>query len=96
MVDRTIVLSVSKIAADKVDEKYGEENLALVMKNDEGKKTFIIPKVKGECETVELMLSKRDLREIAKLVKDGEDEDGVEIKLLVTRKPPAPPHCDCE
>ena len=94
MADKTLVLGVSKIAADKIDEKYGDENLAVVMKNDEGKKTFIIPKVKGDEENVELMLTKRDLREISKLVKDGTDEDGVEIKLFVMRKPPMPPHVD--
>lgn len=91
MVDKTLVLGVTKIASDKIEEKYGDENLAVVMKNDEGKKTFIIPKVKGDEDTVELMLSKRDLREISKLVKEGTDDDGVEIKLLVMRKPPVPP-----
>ena len=91
MVDKTLVLGVNKIPADKIEEKYGDENLAVVMKNDEGKKTFIIPKVKGEEDTVELMLSKRDLREISKLVKEGTDDDGVEIKFLVMRKPPMPP-----
>ncbi len=91
MTDKNLVLGVEKVSAEQIEEKYGNNNLAVVLKNDEGKKTFIIPHLGGEHETVELVLSKRDLREISKLVKDGTDDDGVEIKLLVMRKPPFSP-----
>ena len=83
--DKIIMLGVSKINENDINEKYGDENLAVVMKNDEGKKTFIIPKLKSQDENVEIALTKRDLREISKLIKDGTDDDGIEIKLLVVK-----------
>ena len=80
--EKSIVLGVSKIGNAEIVDKYGDDSLAVVVKN-EGKKVFLMPKVQDADGCVNLALTKRDLRELAKLVKDGEDEDGVEIKLLV-------------
>lgn len=83
--NKVIMLGVTKVDENTISDKYGDENLAVVMKNDDGKKTFIIPKLKNDGDTVELALSKRDLREISKLVKENSDEDGIEIKLLIVK-----------
>ena len=80
--EKSIVLGVSKINSNEIIDKCGDDSLAVVVKN-EGKKVFLMPKVQDTDGGVNLVLTKRDLRELAKLVKDGEDEDGVEIKLLV-------------
>lgn len=83
--DKTIVLGVNKLVAADVSTQYGDDNLAVVVKNGEGKKIFLTPKLNGEKEVVNLALTKRDLRELSKLVKDGDDEDCVEIQMLVMR-----------
>lgn len=83
--NKTIVLGVNKLSANDVATQYGDDNLAVVVKNSDGKKIFLTPKLGGEAETVNLALTKRDLRELSKMVKDADDEDCVEIKLLVMR-----------
>ena len=89
MMNKTIVHGVNKVLANDVAAQYGDDNLAVVVKNGDGKKIFLTPKLGGEKETVNLALTKRDLRELSKMVKDGDDEDCVEIKLLVMRTPDA-------
>jgi Cdc6-like AAA superfamily ATPase len=83
--NKTIMLGVSKMTEQDVIAKYGDETLAVVVKNDDGKKTFFIPKIKDSANNIEIALSKRDLKELLKIVKDNQDDDCVEIKLLLVK-----------
>lgn len=84
--NKVIMVDIAKLSTEEAIEKYGDETLAVVHKNEEGKKIFFIPKTESGNNELKIAFSKRDLRELAKLIKDGDDDDCVEIKYLLFKE----------
>lgn len=82
---KIIVSKVSKLLGDEVKESYGATaDLAVILPNEDGKLSIITPRVSGDEGQAKLVLSKKDLKELSKLLKDNEDCDSVELEILIS------------
>lgn len=87
---KIIVSKVTKVDAENLKTIYGENvELAVVLPMEGGKMSFITPRAIGECGIAKLALSKRDLKELSKMLKDDDDDVNVEFELML-------PHTHCD
>lgn len=91
---KVIVSKVAKLQPQDVTAKYPDDvNLAVILPV-EGKRTFILPKVKEEEGNISLALSKLDVKELLKILKDEEDDACVNLEILLVGKPSTLPKED--
>lgn len=88
---KVIVSKVAKLQPAEVTTKYTNDvNLAVLLPSD-GKRTFILPKVKEDDGVISLALSKLDVKELLKVLKDEDDDACVDMEILLVGRPPMPP-----
>lgn len=79
--NKFIVSKVSKLSSEDVKTTFGANvDLAVILPTEDGKMSIITPRMKDENGNAKLTLSKKDLKELTKLLKDEED-DGASIAL---------------
>lgn len=81
---KMIVTKVTKVDAENLKAIYGENvELAVVLPSEGGKLSIITPRGVSENTVAKLALSKRDLKELSKMLKDDEDDVSVEFELMI-------------
>lgn len=82
--NKIIVSKITKINAENLKMVYGENvDLAVVLPSDGSKLSIVTPRTTGEPGLAKLAISKRDLKELSKIVKDDEDDVSIEFEILL-------------
>lgn len=83
--EKAIISKISKIDIETLKATYGETvDLAVVLPMEGGKMSFVTPRGVGDSSKAKLVVSKKDLKEIIKMLKDDDDDVSVEFEITLT------------
>ena len=82
--EKAIISKITKIDEEHVKEVYGETiDLAVVLPMEGGKMSFVTPRGAVDAGKAKLVISKKDLKEITKMIKDDDDSVSVEFEITL-------------